>query len=282
MKIKYLLTSFPLFFYLTLGAQERQAIEYAAKYDFIPVVDTLEGTLGRPYDFLLLHADGESRFHEANRQFNDSMMFSYSLAYPQYASPKTQAEAQEAVDHFTANMETWKKKTAINYVVRKDLANGIFQNILPHAWPPQHMEGTLKFQWDLGTVQDTLLGLNCYTAQTVYGGRVYTAWFAPSIPIPDGPYVFGGLPGLIVQIRDERGWFTFRLKEVSASPQERFWKANYINPQSKPISRESYVRQSIKQKENPRIPSVLDMPEEQLLDLKERYRSSYFLLLESH
>jgi GLPGLI family protein len=265
-----------------LVAQDTKVVKYTISYDFIPVTDTLNGTLGGPFEFLLLHADGESRFHASNKQFNDSMAYAYTLANPQFANPKTQEEAQEAIGHYSEKMRNWEKKVVVNYLVRKDFGAKKIQNELTFAFPPQHLEEPLNFSWDIGEKKDTIAGLSCYNAYTTYGGRKYTAWFSPDVPIPDGPYVFGGLPGLIVEISDEKGWFTFRLKSISVSPHQRFWKVNYINPQSKAISRKSYVDQSIKQKNNPRMPADVEASEELLLAMKERRKQSYYLLLESY
>jgi GLPGLI family protein len=41
-------------------------------------------------------------------------------------------------------------------------------------------------------------GYKVYKASTVFGGRTYTAWYCPSIPIPIGPWKLHGLPGLIM------------------------------------------------------------------------------------
>lgn len=43
----------------------------------------------------------------------------------------------------------------------------------------------------------------CQRADLRYGNRNWTAWFAPEIPISNGPYKFSGLPGLIVRMSDD-------------------------------------------------------------------------------
>lgn len=48
-------------------------------------------------------------------------------------------------------------------------------------------------------------------ATTYYGGRNWVAWFAPEIPISDGPYKFNGLPELIVKVEDTKGHYVFTL-----------------------------------------------------------------------
>lgn len=66
-------------------------------------------------------------------------------------------------------------------------------------------------EWELKDEYRELLGFRCQKAVTRYAGRVYIAWFTEEIPISDGPYVFNGLPGLIVEISDEESYFNFSL-----------------------------------------------------------------------
>lgn len=48
-------------------------------------------------------------------------------------------------------------------------------------------------------------------AETDFGGRKWTAWFTTDLPYQDGPYKFGGLPGLIVKVEDSQGDYSFDL-----------------------------------------------------------------------
>lgn len=48
-------------------------------------------------------------------------------------------------------------------------------------------------------------------AETEFGGRKWTAWFTTDLPYQDGPYKFGGLPGLIVKAEDDKGDYSFDL-----------------------------------------------------------------------
>lgn len=49
---------------------------------------------------------------------------------------------------------------------------------------------------------ESILDYECSKASCVFAGRKYTAWFTSDIPLPFGPYKFGGLPGLILKIED--------------------------------------------------------------------------------
>lgn len=51
----------------------------------------------------------------------------------------------------------------------------------------------------------------CKKATGKYKNRHYTAWFTETIPIPDGPYVFKGLPGLVLEIYDPNDYIHFTL-----------------------------------------------------------------------
>lgn len=46
------------------------------------------------------------------------------------------------------------------------------------------------------------LGYNCQKANCVFRGRDWSVWFAPAIPIKDGPWKFNGLPGLVLEAYD--------------------------------------------------------------------------------
>lgn len=48
-------------------------------------------------------------------------------------------------------------------------------------------------------------------AETDFGGRKWTAWFTTDLPYQDGPYKFGGLPGLIVKVEDDKDEYSFDL-----------------------------------------------------------------------
>jgi GLPGLI family protein len=69
--------------------------------------------------------------------------------------------------------------------------------------------------WEITADQETLNGYACTKATTTYAGRNYIAWFTSEIPIADGPYIFGGLPGLIVKIYDTKNHYVFSLEQFS-------------------------------------------------------------------
>ena len=58
-------------------------------------------------------------------------------------------------------------------------------------------------QWTIVDSTREVLGYTCQQATTDFRGRHWMAWFATDIPVSDGPWKLGGLPGLILEAYDE-------------------------------------------------------------------------------
>lgn len=63
--------------------------------------------------------------------------------------------------------------------------------------------------WQLHSEWQTILGYNCQRATCNWRGRVFEAWFALDIPVRLGPWIFGGLPGLILKLNDTDNIYTW-------------------------------------------------------------------------
>jgi len=57
-------------------------------------------------------------------------------------------------------------------------------------------------EWKIHDETKTITSYLCRKATGKYKNRNYIVWFTEAIPIPDGPYVFKGLPGLVVEVYD--------------------------------------------------------------------------------
>ena len=57
--------------------------------------------------------------------------------------------------------------------------------------------------WTIDDSTREVLGYTCQQATANFRGRRWTAWFATDIPVSDGPWKLGGLPGLILEAYDE-------------------------------------------------------------------------------
>ena len=66
-----------------------------------------------------------------------------------------------------------------------------------------------ELAWAIGDSTKIVLGYECFMATADYPGRRWTAWFAPEIPVQDGPWKLRGLPGLILEAYEPKGHHHF-------------------------------------------------------------------------
>ena len=66
--------------------------------------------------------------------------------------------------------------------------------------------------WNISTEKKKIREFQSQKATTHFAGRNWIAWFTTDVPIQDGPYKFSGLPGLIVEIADEKNSHKIELK----------------------------------------------------------------------
>lgn len=89
-----------------------------------------------------------------------------------------------------------------------------------------------SMSWTLVEAEKIINNITCLKAITQYKGRNYTAWYNPEIPIANGPWKLGGLPGLIVEAYDNENNLKFLLVEFrkSSDIESQFLQsANTIN-----------------------------------------------------
>lgn len=76
-------------------------------------------------------------------------------------------------------------------------------------------------EWNFSEESKSIDGFICYKATTTYQTineagtfrKIVTAWYAPKIPSPFGPLGYAGLPGLILELQDDK--ILYYLKEIN-------------------------------------------------------------------
>lgn len=96
----------------------------------------------------------------------------------------------------------------------KKIPNGVFSEVrfmIKHfVWE----DSLPKFSWEVSNDTNMVNGLKVVAAYTKFKGRSYKAWYCPEIPVPDGPWKFYGLPGLILQVVDSKNEVKFTMQEL--------------------------------------------------------------------
>lgn len=94
-----------------------------------------------------------------------------------------------------------------------------------YTYPTPHME------WQLIPGDTLIQNRPCKKATCTFSGRNYVAWYTESIPLPYGPYLFGGLPGLIMEIHDTKHNWIFTnngFGKISKYSSMYLYKKKYI------------------------------------------------------
>lgn len=65
--------------------------------------------------------------------------------------------------------------------------------------------------WEIQDSLRMINGYECHLATTDFRGRQWYAWFTPEIPIDNGPWKLGGLPGLILEAYDQNNHYYYSL-----------------------------------------------------------------------
>ena len=89
-----------------------------------------------------------------------------------------------------------------------------------------------KMDWKLENEEKKIKGIRCLKATCRFGGRDWTAWYAPEYAMPYGPYLFQGLPGLIMQVVDTKKNFAFKFKGIE---QHEYRRCIYLHHNEKTI-----------------------------------------------
>ncbi|MCS3533127.1 GLPGLI family protein [Chryseobacterium sp. JUb7] len=72
----------------------------------------------------------------------------------------------------------------------------------------------IQLDWKIENETIKKNGYNCQKATLNYKGRIWEAWFTKDIPFQEGPYIFKGLPGLIIYMIDKTKSYEFSFNEL--------------------------------------------------------------------
>ncbi|KAB1231933.1 GLPGLI family protein [Chryseobacterium viscerum] len=110
-------------------------------------------------------------------------------------------------------------RTNINYSIEKDKKNQktYFKDRIGRD--VYSYEEDRPLNWKIQSETRKIGEYKVQKAEADFGGRKWTAWFTTDLPYQDGPYKFGGLPGLIVKVEDDKGEYSFDLMKNYKIPE---------------------------------------------------------------
>lgn len=105
-------------------------------------------------------------------------------------------------------------QTNFNYVIFHEQDKSIYVETLQDQNTYLYEE-TETPVWQLTDETTMIEDYLCQKATTEWGNRIWEAWFCIEVPIDYGPYMFQGLPGLIISLKDMTGSWNFELAGIS-------------------------------------------------------------------
>lgn len=97
-----------------------------------------------------------------------------------------------------------------------------------------------EWNWEISDSTKIILGYECIKAMTYFHGRKWTAWFSPEIPISNGPWKLGGLPGVILGASSDDGKYSFVATEIQQTSKEII--PIYLADDYEKIDRKSFLK----------------------------------------
>ncbi len=143
---------------------------------------------------------------------------------------KLRTEGVPSAKKGTLGIEIFKDYNS-NKLTVTDLVTKMNQSFL-------YKEDFPQITWIILNEKQTISSYPCQKATTIFRGRKYEAWFTTNIPINNGPWKFGGLPGLILQISDTQNNFVFEctgIESLGVKEPIKFYNLEY-----KKLKREEY------------------------------------------
>lgn len=106
--------------------------------------------------------------------------------------------------------------------------------------------------WKLTDEKKKVKDMNLQKATTNWGGRNWIAWFTADIPFQEGPYKFHGLPGLIVELSDDKNNYKFELvKTQKISKPVKNMYIDYMLENSVSVDDQKYRDSKLKYYDSP-------------------------------
>lgn len=216
--MKKIITLSTLLGFILAFAQTNLKVAYQFKY----LTDSTN-KYSEKEDLMVLHHLGETSYYYSElKRKGDSTR---------------QADINKGMDMATmmANRDKYGRgKVALSVV--KDFSKkqlSFVEPILEKTY--EYTEAIPSIDWKTTNEKQKILNYEVVKAVGSFGGRVWEAWFAPAIPVADGPYKFQGLPGLILKVQDTKQNFVMTAVAIEQNRPQNFTptKENLIRTNKK-------------------------------------------------
>lgn len=189
-----------VFFSFKISSQEKlkEKFGYKGTYRLEYQEDSTDQNSMKSETVVLYLGEGHSRYSTLGKAVKDSLEATLD------PSNKSMVEFYR-IRSLTPDTDFTYKIFKNHHLDNLILVETIFKDQL------KYKQNLKTIDWEIQQETKEFLGYKVQKATGSFAGRNYVAWFAPQLPFSDGPYKFGGLPGLILEISDLQDHYHFSL-----------------------------------------------------------------------
>lgn len=228
---KYIYTLVLLLSFSSILAEERDMAKLKAQYVAWKSYDNKkhDNPRKREYKYILQIGDGLSYYYDPQTYYVDSLNNDPAGCA---IRDKVMGDAfRQARDTGEDPFKLMREKGLMadsRYKCRKNFSTNLITVWDSNGDIYQYEVDMNDLSWELCDSTTTILDYECYLATADYHGRRWTAWFAPEIPVQDGPWQLCGLPGLIMKAQTDGGEYGFEITGLQKCSEP--FKPTLINP----------------------------------------------------
>lgn len=213
-----------------ISSSQQDSSSIKITYNVSHLIDTMDQYAVLKYSAVLFIGENSSLFESKNKLFNDSLD----------KLMKEQLAKNGSSFHFTPPPP--KRITSFeSAIIYKDFRNKkILEKVSVSAKSYIIKDSINRINWRIKDSIINIRGYRCQAANTTYKGRKWFVWFCKDIPVSNGPWKLGGLPGLIILAYDEKKEIKFEFSELTiASPKKEI---NVLEKGVTIITQKEYLR----------------------------------------
>lgn len=199
------------------------------------------GKAGKPKQFILIANATDSKFYSPMTEYLDSLE----------STPEGKAKSKEISRNafMSGNQDKIPKRDGRYYVLKSESTgiittydvNGLEKYVMTEHFP--------EWNWEISDSTKNILGYDCQMARSEFHGRVWNVWFTPEIPVMNGPWKLGGLPGLILEASEQTGAYGFSANGIQQTSREI--NPVYSSDTYDKIDRKDFLKAKRKMNDNP-------------------------------
>ena len=169
-------------------------------------------------------------------------------------------------DDLLADKDFVENKKYLSSIEKDALGSDIYYGIasIPGAGRILYKDHVPKIDWLISSSEDRILGYPCKQAIGFFRGRTYRVWFTTEIPLPEGPWKIGNLPGLVLKVVVDDGLFTFEAVKISVKPVDVLIPQKYTDVYrdavTKNVPYQEYIKAENKAFEQIREQQISNLP----------------------